>query len=327
MVIEEQLPRGVHDARQLGRIGPYRFDLSLFPRRKMMLSLGRQGCRWRQCRFCHHLQSVYTPVPLDHVVESIVHYLRQGVDYFYLYDNEMDLREFAEVFEAVHQRVGDIDVRVGIFGSRILPVAEVDGALASLDRLLAAWTRLKLVEISLGMEFYDQEVLDWYRKGITIADIDATLHAFYRRLPLNTCVRIYLLAGLPRVRDHHIRSILEFERRHFLGLSLRYGFACLQPSFFRLSPHVSVYRNLDEFGIMLGDWYHINDFRGVDGLPNIRTRYRRFQCWDEDSGRYLSRGEVMEKHQVGLYRHCLTAMDVLKPESYRDERQMNSCPP
>ena len=110
---------------------------------------------------------------------------------------------------------------------------------------------------------------------------------------------VSLLFGLPRVRDHHIRSILEFERRHFLALTLRGGEKALLACFFRLSPFIGVHRRQEEFGVVPGEPYHVNDLQGVDGLPEIRTRYLRFLSWDEDQRGYLTRAQVLAKHQVG----------------------------
>ena len=110
-------------------------------------------------------------------------YLAKGANAFGICDSELDLGDFAEVFGRVHQQVGNTPVAVGILGVRILPADQAAAQVARVENLLKAWPSLTLTRISLGLEFYHQEVLDWYRKGITIADIDATLQLLCRRLP------------------------------------------------------------------------------------------------------------------------------------------------
>lgn len=310
-LVEHRPPAGVYQAEAHPRIRPYQLDIERFRDLGSAMVTFRQSCRWRRCRFCHHEGSVYERSQRWTGASDLVRLLEHGVDRFLVYDNDLDLRHFCEVLHGVRERVGDVEAVFGTLGTRILRAAEVPRTIEQLEAVRSRWPRLRINELNFGVEFDEQEVLDLYDKGIRLRDIDTTLDGLLDAFP-DIGIGVYLLAGLPRVTQRQIDASAEFDQRFGPRLA-RHGPEQIRLSNFLLSPHVDVYRDAEQFQIRIGEPYGVNDFRHVDGLPDIRTQYLRFEAFDDDLGRYATRRETFRKYHHPLYRN-LAYQDLLKPE-------------
>jgi hypothetical protein len=151
-----------------------------------------------------------------------------------------------------------------IFGMRVTSIPLIDPQLF--------WHPGLLGELSIGVEFYSQDLLDGFGKGITIEEIDRAIDLL---LKLGVPSELYLLLAAPGFRSRHYADICTLLRRY--GSRLKY-----RPSFFRLTAGTPIYDQRDSFGIERLAPYLINELSGGEGLPPIRTNYWRFTCFDDE---------------------------------------------
>ena len=62
-----------------------------------------------------------------------------------------------------------------------------------------------------------------------------------------------------------------------------------------MSSDTRIYNEKEQFGLEIDKPYRMNEVVGGDDLPPINTNYLKFNCWDNDEQRMVSRKEIMDK--------------------------------
>jgi radical SAM superfamily enzyme YgiQ (UPF0313 family) len=153
---------------------------------------------------------------------------------------------------------------------------------------LELWEENPVKTVCWGIEFFDQEILDLYKKGIQCDDI-ITVLSLFKSLDIQNVA--YILLGLPRVRNKHIKNLLQFKK------NFSYLIQCFRPSFFRLSSETPIWMDPLTYGIRIKTAYRANDLSPKKILPVIETKYYRFESRDEDDRCWKDRQEVFEKYK------------------------------
>ena len=297
-LVENKLPGGIYYGKDFPQIPHYLLKKKYLRKmRRVLVTFDDNRCSWRKCRFCHHLSSAEIKreaAGVETIVETIEHYYASGAKEFYFFDNELNPQKFYRFLCLLHERIGPAqDISFRIFGAR----ATSDFSI--LNDIL--WKPGLIEEVSIGVEFYSQDLLDLYQKGITREDINSSMQTF---LDFGTNVNAYLLFGVPGSRTRHIEDVRSFIEKY--GDKLTYLL-----SFFRLSSDLRLFKDKEDFRIEVTEPYKMNELIGGEGLPPIDMRYLKFISWDEDKQRMISRKETLDKTKAVLNRAWQKSMGLL----------------
>jgi hypothetical protein len=291
-LIEKQLPAGIYNARDFPNIRPYVVSAKYRLNKTVLLTFQDNRCSWGRCLFCHHQARHLRPIqsPRDVAMEVDYYVNTCGYENFFFYDNHLNpdyLSNFLELLYewGFHRKT----IRFYLFGIR----ADMD--LEALKPILERWNPSPVVGGAWGVEFYDQEILNLYRKNIRLAQIDHALQFFSNYGIVND---LYLLLGLPGVRNRHIDNLQRFVDTVHAQVGI------FRTSLFLLSDSLQIFPKLDQFGIRLKEAYTLRDaFRHhpeQNAVPMVKTAFLDFDSWDEDDQRYVSRDRTLEKY-IGLF--------------------------
>ncbi len=272
-LVEKRLPPGAYRGKQFGRIQHYRMSATYLKHLSrllddLLISFDDNRCRWRRCLFCHHQNAeelTRNVIAVDQVVDDVAYYYEQGFREFYFYDNELNPRKLNSFLGLVKQVIGpDPKLIFRIFGMRVTSIPFIAPE--------EIWHPELLGELSIGVEFYSQDLLDAFGKGITIGQIDRAIELL---LGWGIPGELYLLLAAPGFRTTHYNDICRLIGKY--GSRLRY-----RPSFFRLTAGTPIYEQRDRFGIESQEPYYVNELSEGQALPPVRTNYWRFTCSDEE---------------------------------------------
>lgn len=281
-LVEKRLPRGIYHGKNFERIEHYIIKREFLNKiQRILITFDDNRCSWNRCRFCHHQNADEIRRKrndVDTIVDDVVFYHDSGIKEFHFFDNDLNPKIFHNFLIKFHEKAGPVqDISFQIFGIR----ANNDFSIIK----NSLWKQGLVSEVSIGAEFYSQDLLDLYKKGITTHDIDCSINTF---LDFGTRVNIYLLFGVPGSCKRHIDDTLSLMKKY--GRSIQY-----LPSFFRLCSDTRIYKEKEQFNIEINKPYRMNEFIGGDDLPPINTNYLKFNCWDNDEQRMVSRKEIMDK--------------------------------
>ncbi|EKD51520.1 MAG: radical SAM protein [uncultured bacterium] len=289
-IIEKNLPRGVYSAQNFDRVQKYLLIPEFAVKDVVMLTFRDSRCSWGKCLFCHHqTRCMYPNKNAADVAHEVMHYIDAfGTRYFYFFDNHMEPETLAEFLEILfHRGYAKFHPQFYVFGIR------VDGNLKALNPILQKWPKATIDGIAWGVEFYDQEILDRFKKGTSLAQIDTALDFFPKYGTVND---VYILLGLPTITQKNIAHHERFIEKQYNNIFR------LMTSFFLFNDGLKISEHSDEFKINKLDYqFTLQDFfmYAVD-IPPIRTVYTDFTSWDEDLQKYASRGETFLKY-LSLY--------------------------
>jgi radical SAM superfamily enzyme YgiQ (UPF0313 family) len=285
-ILEKDLPSGVYHAEKFNKVNRYTLHPDYPVKDVVMLTFRDSRCSWGKCLFCHHqTRCVYPNKNAQDVADEVMYYIDQrGYRHFYFFDNHMEPETLAQFLEILYQKgYHKKGPTFYVFGIR------VDGNIKGLHPILKKWPKGTIVGIAWGVEFYDQEILDRYRKGITTEQIDAALKFFPQ---FGTFNDVYLLHGLPSVTNENIKRQEEFIKSTYDYVE-RY-----MTSYFLLSNALIIKKHEETFKMKELDYnFTIQDFfiYGLD-IPPIRTQYIDFTSWDDDLQKQATRDETFQKY-------------------------------
>ncbi|MFH1886172.1 MAG: hypothetical protein ABIM40_05690 [Pseudomonadota bacterium] len=283
--LDESLPGGIYQGVDFGKIRPYVVSKEYRLRNSVLITFKDNRCSWRRCRFCHHQAKYLRPVQSPgSVADDVAWYVDEcGYKNFFFYDNEMDPELLREFLEILYDRgYAQKDVRFYVFGLR----TDID--LTGLRPILDKWRPSPILGGAWGVEFYDQEVLDRYNKGILLSDVDRSLDFFAEYGIAN---EVYLLLGLPLTRKENIDNLERFIQ------SNSHKVAVYRVSFFLLNTSLPIYADLEGYKIRPRQPYTMRDFfYGSGKIPPVRTVFLDFDSWDEEAGAYVGRTETLKKY-------------------------------
>jgi len=272
-LVEKRLPPGAYRGKQFGRIQHYRLTPKYLKHLSrlfdyLLISFDDNRCRWRRCLFCHHQNAdelTRNVVPVDQVVDDVAYYYEHGFRDFYFYDNELNPRKLNSFLARVKHVIGpDPRLVFRVFGMRVTSIPLIDPG--------EIWRPGLISELSIGVEFYSQDLLDTFGKGITIEQIDRAIEVLQGwGIPSE----LYLLLAVPGFRTTHYEDICRLIGKYGSRVKFR-------PSFFRLTAGTPIYEMRDRFGIERQTPYVVSELAGGGDLPPIRTNYWRFTCFDEE---------------------------------------------
>lgn len=272
-LVEKRLPPGAYRGKQFGRIQHYRLTPKYLKHLSplfddILISFDDNRCRWRKCLFCHHQNAdemTRNVIPVDQVVQDVAYYYEHRFREFYFYDNELNPKKLNSFLTRVKEVIGpDPKLIFRIFGMRVTSIPLIEPQLM--------WHPKLLGELSIGVEFYSQDLLDAFGKGITIEEIDRAIGLL---LAWGIPAELYLLMAAPGFRTTHYQDICRLINKY--DSQVRY-----RPSFFRLTAGTPIHEHRDRFGIESQAPYLLNELSGGQGLPPVRTHYWRFTCFDEE---------------------------------------------
>jgi radical SAM superfamily enzyme YgiQ (UPF0313 family) len=290
-LLEDRLPRGIYDATPFGKITPYVISRHHTPKDPVLLTFSDNRCNWNKCLFCHHTTKFLKPVipPVD-LVRQMEYYIEEmGVRQFILYDNNLNPVFLKEALESLYEKgYAKYNLEIYIFGLR------VDTPFQVLEDILNKWKPSPIWGGAWGVEFYDQKILDLFKKNSTLDQIDAAINFFYRYGIVNN---LYLLFGLPLVTNDNIKNLEAFIERSNPMINEYYA------NWFLLNDSLPIYKDREIFKIIPGDIFTFRDYyRDKPDIAPIRTKYQHYESWDDDEGRYVGRDETFKKY-LPLYKH------------------------
>jgi radical SAM superfamily enzyme YgiQ (UPF0313 family) len=284
-LILDGLEQGTYYAEDFGKIPHYQYNNKLLKYAGMaFITFNDNRCSWNKCAFCHHnpKKNVRKINSVEQVVEDIHKYkLENNINTIYIYDNETTIDNLVPFLELLRKKDYYRELKFEIFGMR------VSNSYDELDKILNQWNYNPFKEIAWGVEFFDDEILDLYKKGITTIQIVNSLKFFHN---IGTRNVAYILLGMPLVRNSNIKNLLTLQEKYDCFIDE------YRASFFRLSNKIDVYRNQEKYQIIPGDHYTIGDLLDIDELPEIKTAYMKFDSFDSDDNRWKSRTEILEKY-------------------------------
>lgn len=153
--------------------------------------------------------------------------------------------------------------------------------------------------ITWGHEFYDDEILDIYKKGITTDEIFESVQWCFK-YSINT--HSNLIVGMPLVTNRNIYNHYSFYSNYE-----KYSYSPTGPgNFFMLYEHSKMFKMLDQFKIKLEnrctlqDQLKLIEFSKIHNTSYIELdlTFFRFYSYDEDSKKYITRKEALMKHEM-----------------------------
>ncbi len=283
-IVEKKLPRGIYYAGDFDVIKPYVVNKRYRLRGNILLTFNDLRCYWNRCLFCHNVsRSVYPAKSPQEIVNNVEYYVNEcGYKNFIFFDNSMDTMLLKEFLEILYQKgYAKYKLNFEIFGLR------TNSKIEALRGILDKWYPVPISKGSWGIEFYEQDVLNRYQKGIVLSDIDKSIGFFHRYKIKNY---LYILFGLPLVTDKQIKSLGSFMKRtQDKIIEYRIGF-------FLLTKFLRIYEQKEKFGIKEGRYYTLRDYMPEYNLSAIKTKYLSFTSWDEDRQEYISRDETLRKY-------------------------------
>ena len=256
-LIEKRLPGGVYYGKNFPLIEHYLIKEKYLKKiSRALITFDDNRCKWGKCKFCHHTPAEIRRkrVSVETLLKEVLYYYEFGLKEFYFYDNEMDPKKLYEFLGLFFDKIGpDPEISFRIFGVR------ADSDFSIIKGVL--WRPHLIEEVSIGVEFYSQTLLDLYNKGVTKAQIDETIQTF---LDLGATVNVYLLFGVPGARAKHIEGTRSFIDKYDGNINYF-------PSFFRLSSDIPHYRERASFRVKTGDPYKISEMVGGKTLPPTST--------------------------------------------------------
>ncbi|MCP4137497.1 MAG: hypothetical protein GY754_41405 [bacterium] len=285
-LFKEKLAPGIYYAKQFGMINRYLVSKEYTLNDSVLLTFEDNRCDWHRCLFCQHQSAYYLPVASpEKIADDIDYYVKEcGYLNFTIYDNSLKPEIFHELLLILYNRgYTNIPVKFHLVGLR------VDSNIEILEDIPAKWEANPIKSGCWGVEFYDQYVLDLFHKNTKLAQIDKAIDFFYRH---NIENHLYILLGLPLVSNTHIENQYQF----IVDSSPKVE--SYLTSFFLLDPGLRIYDQLEEFKIIPGEQYTLQDyFKKKNDVPPIKTCYVKFDSWDEDENSYCNRDEIFKKYK------------------------------
>ena len=293
-LFNENIPPGIYDGLQFGEVRNYMLTESNLEKldddHEIRISFDGNSCRWGRCLFCHHMVNSpgYSP---EKIFELINSFSDLGRYKFYFLDNYINLKKLIALLEMLSKTSYRDSLDLTIFGAR------VSDDLSVLDEVISKFRENPIKKISFGIEFYHQELLNMYKKGTTIEQIDRTMNWMISN---NIYIGANLLFGMPGTKQEHRDKYYDFVEK--------YGDSNIEirTSFFRLSSAIKMFDMLDKFKIKLtGESYNISDLTGIDELcrrplvniPKVPLTYLKFTHWDEEEQRWISRFDDLKRYK------------------------------
>ncbi len=295
-VIEKKLRRGIYYAKDFDSNKPSVVNKKYRLKNSVFLTFNDLRCSWNKCLFCHQISKSVYPVKSPHELASNVEYYINECGYknFFFFDNSLNLVLLKEFLEILYQKgYAKHKLNFELFGLRANSQIEV------LKGILDRWQPAPIWTGSWGVEFYEQTVLDRYKKGVELLNIDESLDFFHRYKIKNN---VYLLFGLPLVTDKQLKSLELFMKKYQDKINE------YRINFFLLTKSLRIYAQRSEFGIKEGRYYTLRDYLPQYNLPAIKTTYLDFTSWDEDSQKYISRDETLKKY-ASLFKYDKMAFE------------------
>lgn len=294
-VLSGILDPGIYNGYVVGEVRNYMISdhhlEGVHPDHHIRISFDGNTCRWGRCLFCHHIAEKTVGDTPENIFKMIDDYSRKGRHKFHFYDNYVDLKKLKYLLEMISEKDYKEEIELMFFG------AKASDDFSTLDEVISKFSANPIKKVSLGVEFYHQELLNMYRKGITIEQIDRTMSWLIEN---NVNVGAYILLGVPGSKKEH--------RDRYRDFINKYGNYDVEfrPSFFRLSPGVRMFDMLDKFKIKLsGEAYNITELSGLSDfcnrplvdVPKIGLEYLKFSHWDEEENKWISRYEDLQRHK------------------------------
>jgi hypothetical protein len=238
------------------------------------LTINGNECKWGRCLFCKLKteEKDSQRVNIEEIYDSILYYRKNKKLKLVICDSYNNIDEIKKITDMLHEdKIYDVDLIV--FGVR----ADMD---------LNGVKDKSIFCINLGVEFYTQYLLDLYKKGITIEQIDKSINKLkFIAKELNA----FLLFGVPGYNLTHFKDIKLFIEKYKNDIHKFNG------SLFCLSDNIEMYKMLKEFRIEITGNYNISDFFKSENCPKINTKYLKFRIWDQDEKRMINNREILDK--------------------------------
>ncbi|MFW6225906.1 MAG: radical SAM protein [bacterium] len=251
------------------------------------LTFEGNGCRWGKCLFCHHIScDVKEYASPEQLFETIDRYaIERNHHRFYLYDNYTNIDKLNELIGLISKTKYKDKMELKIFGLK------VSDDFSKLDDNMAKFNSSPLRDIQIGVEFYEQRLLNLYRKGITIKQIDDTLTWASKQ---GIVPSSYIMLGVPGATSKTRQSYIDFYNKWFNTHNLI--------SFFVLSNLTRIYQDnlLKDFGIEItGNNFKIHELLDLKefNIGSVDTVYMRFKHWDDEEEHWITREEDYKRHE------------------------------
>lgn len=290
-------PPGFYNGAEYPKVAQYPISKNYWQLpNQLLLTIDDCRCRWGQCRYCHHFKNVYNTRPRTTPYEAAELFLQQrefmdGIPAFQFYDNDLNLKKLYEFFLAIKKIATpeQLDMlretNFSLFGVR--PDSKHEYIQMTIDEL--GFNPIE--SVALGIEIFNDEALEIYNKNCTREDIVKCLD-FYSYDTPQTNISNNMLVGLPLLGHKHYESSRDLAAKYD-SEEYHMGFNW---NFFRVNDEMDMFSHPEDWKIRLDKPYMINDFIKVKKLPDIRTKYWKFDTWDIDYQKWLSRIEVKLKY-------------------------------
>lgn len=293
-LLTKNLPSGIYYGNNFKKIKRHFISNVVFLKNLPLIHLGMNytSCSWGKCLFCSEANKPLNKeyASLDEIA-SIINFYRNVMNKktFYISDSFFTFESLQKLLEKLEYGP-KIDLM--FFGMRVS------------DTFLTVDPKLLLREdiqlwITWGHEFYDDEILDIYKKGITTDEIFESVQWCFK-YSINT--HSNLIVGMPLVTNRNIYNHYSFYSNYE-----KYSYSPTGPgNFFMLYEHSKMFKMLDQFKIKLEnrctlqDQLKLIEFSKIHNTSYIELdlTFFRFYSYDEDSKKYITRKEALMKHEM-----------------------------
>lgn len=250
----------------------------------VLLTIKGDVCSYNKCEFCDQVKKTSTKqfYTLDENINLIQYYRNNSnIQLFIFYDNIMQVSDLKYLLQTLPE---GRKISIVIYGMR------VSDSYRDLTKYLRPDIQLFII---WGHEFYDNEILSYFNKGITIEQIlDSIIWCEENKIPYLG----NLIKGLPLVQNKHIRNHLSFYKHYWDKKIIPSN----KFNEFMLSDSTRIINKLDVFKIKLKNRLRINNFWKGWELPEnfakLETIYYDFDMYDEDEKKYVDREFTYSKY-------------------------------
>lgn len=250
-----------------------------------IVNLSHNICFWNRCKFCGIVESYRKGfyLSISNIIPKIRKSYENGIKTFYFYDNAITLSHLKKLLT----KLSDLkDIQFIFFGIK------ANKNFTELNDILKNFNTNPIFRVSIGLEFYSQEILDIYDKGVDLENINTTVDFFYN---IGTEVGLSILFSLPLVEHKHVDFFENWIKDNIHKTSE------LGTSVLRLRDNVKIFENPHIFGIKILGNYTYYDYIDdsliynddiKDKLKKIELSEVDFLYKNEEYDRIFTRDEI-----------------------------------